>query len=241
METITIELPSSGDRVSVELVRKKMKTCRLKVYPDQRVRLSIPARVSTKWAESFLREKSSWIEASLERFRKKADQSAEIEIKNGCRIRLLGEEMTLEVSEGEQDCVSQEGSRIYIRTRSPEDQERVKAVFETWWRGQTKAILNDRVDQWYPVVEQYGIERPRIAVRKMRTLWGSCSFYRKAVTFNFYLIQASLPCVDYVVLHELAHFRHPNHSKAFYDFLGVYMPDWKERKSRLNREVIPWT
>lgn len=224
----------------VELVRKKIKTCRLKVYPDQTVRLSIPTRVSVKWAESFLREKGSWIEASLERFQRAAGQAANIEIKDGCRIRLLGEDMTLEVSEGKQDRVSQEGNRIYIRTRGPEDQGRVRAVFETWWRGQAKAILNDRVDQWYPVVEKYGIERPRVAVRKMRTLWGSCSFYRKVVTLNFCLIQASLPCVDYVVLHELAHFRYQNHSKAFYDFLGAYMPDWEERKSRLNREVVPW-
>lgn len=223
----------------VELVRKKMKTCRLKVYPDQTVRLSIPTKVSTKWAESFLREKSSWIEASLKRFQKTAGQAVEIEIKDGCRIRLLGEEMTLEVSEGERDCVYQEGNRIYIRTRSPENQERIEAIFEKWWRGQAKAILTDRVDQWYPVIEKHGVEKPRIAIRKMRTLWGSCSVYRHVVTFNFDLIKAHASCVDYIVLHELAHFIHPNHSRQFYDFLSRYMPDWKERRRMLNQSVVP--
>lgn len=239
MKTIIITLPISGNKVPVELERKKMKTCRLKVYPEQTVRLSIPIRVSTKWAEAFLREKSGWIEAKLEFFQKTASAAAKREIGNGSSIKLLGEDMTLAVSECEKDWVRQEENRIHICARAADDQERVKAVFETWWRGQAKTILESRVDHWYPVIEPYGIERPRVAVRKMRTLWGSCSVHRNVVTFNLSLIQAHISCVDYVVLHELAHFLYPNHSKGFYDFLSGHMPDWKERKTRLNQEVVP--
>lgn len=239
MRTIIITLPVSGRKVPVELERKKMKTCRLKVYPEQRVRLSIPTRVSTKWAEAFLREKSGWIEAKLELFQKTAGAAANREIVDGSSIRLLGEDMTLAVSEREKDSVHQEENRILICARDTDDQERVKAVFETWWRGQAKTILEGRVDHWYPVIEPYGIEKPRVAIRKMRTLWGSCSVHRNVVTFNLSLIQARISCVDYVVLHELAHFLYPNHGKGFCDFLSSYMPDWKERKSRLNQEVVP--
>lgn len=223
----------------VELVRKKMKTCRLKVYPGQTVRLSIPVRVSTKWAEAFLREKSGWIEAKLEFFQKTAGAAAGWEIRDGASIKLLGEDMSLAVSECEQDAVCQEGKGIHVCARGTDDRERVRAVFEAWWRGQAKTILEERVDHWYPVIEAYGIEKPRVAVRKMRTLWGSCSVHRKVVTFNLSLIQACVPCVDYVVLHELAHFLYPNHGKGFHDFLSRHMPDWKERKSRLNQEVVP--
>ncbi|MDE6282067.1 MAG: M48 family metallopeptidase [Oscillospiraceae bacterium] len=239
MKTIIITLPTSGNKVPVELERKKMKTCRLKVYPEQTVRLSIPVRVSTKWAEAFLREKSGWIEAKLEFFQKTAGAAAKRELGNGSSIKLLGEDMTLVVTECEKGSVYQEEKQIHICARAADNQERVKAIFETWWRGQAKAILEDRVDEWYPVIEKYGIERPRVAVRKMRTLWGSCSVHRNVVTFNLSLIQACIPCVDYVVLHELAHFLYPNHSKGFYDFLSGHMPDWKERKSRLNQEVVP--
>lgn len=239
METIIITLPLSGNKVSVELERKKMKTCRLKVYPDQTVRLSVPRRVSKKWAEAFLRERSGWIEAKLEFFQKTAGTAAEREVGDGSSIKLLGEDMTFAVSECEKDCVYQEEKRIHIYTRDTDNQERVKAIFEKWWRGQAKIILEDRVDQWYPVIEKYGMEKPRVAVRKMRTLWGSCSVHRKVVTFNVSLIQAPVPCVDYVVLHELAHFLYPNHGKGFYDFLSDHMPDWKERKRRLNQEVVP--
>ena len=148
MKTIIITLPASGNRVPVELVRKKMKTCRLKVYPEQTVRLSIPVRVSTKWAEAFLREKSGWIEAKLEFFQKTAGAAAKREIGDGSSIKLLGEDMTLVVSECEKDYVFQEEKQIHICTRDTDNRERVKAVFETWWRGQAKVILEDRVDEW---------------------------------------------------------------------------------------------
>lgn len=61
---------------------------------------------------------------------------------------------------------------------------------------------------------------------------------RHIVTFNFYLIKARMPYIDYVVLHELVHFLYPNHSKYFYAFLSNYMPDWKERKNVLDQNVV---
>ena len=72
----------------------------------------------------------------------------------------------------------------------------------------------------------------------MKTLWGSCSVNRNKVTFNQYLTKAKPACIEYVVLHELVHFLYPNHSKKFYDFLSIYMPDWKERKKVLDTEVV---
>ena len=71
------------------------------------------------------------------------------------------------------------------------------------------------------------IPMPKVYIRKMATMWGSCSIKRGAVVFNLYLLKAKIACIDYVVLHELTHFLYPNHSKQFYYFLSNYMPDWK--------------
>lgn len=120
----------------------------------------------------------------------------------------------------------------------PDNQEHVKKLFENWWRKQAKSILIERVRYWYPIVEKYGVEMPKVSVRKMKTLWGSCSVAHQAVTFNFYLIKARMPYIDYVVLHELVHFLYPNHSKHFYAFLSNHMPDWKERKFVLDQDVV---
>ena len=92
--------------------------------------------------------------------------------------------------------------------------------------------------EYYPIIKKYDKDLPKIQVRKMKTLWGSCSVNRGVITFNQYLLKAKPACIDYVVLHELVHFIYPNHSKQFYDFLSIYMPDWKERKKVLDQDVV---
>ena len=175
-------------------------------------------------------EKSGWIELKLQSFQKTVGYAATKEIRNGYSIRMLGEDMIFALSQCEKECVYAEGKKIRICCKSPEDQAHVKQLFEAWWRRQAKEILQERVHVWYPIVEKYGVAMPELSIRKMKTLWGSCSIARHVITFNFYLIKARTPYIDYVVLHELVHFLYPNHSKQFYAFLSNYMPDWKERK-----------
>lgn len=238
MEMISITLPESKNTTNVYLDRKEMKTCRLKVYPDQRIVLSLPHSVPLEWAESFLTEKSDWIERKLQSFKKTVGYAATTEIRNGYSIKLLGEDMIFVLSQCEKERVYSEGKTIHICCRTPDNKDHVKNLFLSWWRKQAKGILEDRVRFWYPIIEKYGIEMPKISVRKMKTLWGSCSVARHTVTFNFYLIKARMPYIDYVVLHELVHFLYPNHSKHFYAFLSNHMPDWKERKLVLDQDVV---
>ena len=98
--------------------------------------------------------------------------------------------------------------------------------------------MNERVEALYPIIRKYDKSLPKVYLKKMKTLWGSCSVDRGAVTFNQYLIKAKPACIDYVVLHELIHFIYPNHSKQFYDFLSIHMPDWRERKTVLDQDVV---
>ena len=119
--------------------------------------------------------------------------------------------------------------------REPENPDQVRKIFDLWWRKRGLEFLYHRTDQWYFSVKKYGIPYPRLFLRKMKSLWGSCSVTRNKITFNFYLLSQEADCIDYVVLHELIHFRYPNHSREFYAYLESLMPDWRERKNRLNQ------
>ncbi len=238
MEKVQITLPKSKNVAFVLLDRKKMKTCRLKVYPDQKVVLSLPETVPIDWAQNFLNEKASWIEGKLQSFQKTVGYAATNEIRSGYSIQMLGEDMIFVVTTCDKDRVYSEGKTIHICCTEAADQERIKHLFEKWWRQQTRTLIEDRIRYWYPIVEKYGIAFPKVSVKKMKTLWGSCSVGRGVVTFNFYLMKARMPYIDYVILHELVHFLYPNHSKHFYAFLSNYMPDWKERKKVLDQEIV---
>ena len=69
-------------------------------------------------------------------------------------------------------------------------------------------------------------------------MWGNCLDNKGKITLNFYLYQAGVGYIEYVLLHELIHFIHRNHTQQFYDVLSIYMPDWKERKETLDPEII---
>ncbi|MCC8163135.1 MAG: M48 family metallopeptidase [Lachnospiraceae bacterium] len=238
MECIDIILPSSGQSCCVAIDRKNMKTCRLKVYPDRSVVIAVPRQTPSDWIEKFLTQKAQWIEKKLELFEKTAGYAATTEIRNGLSIRMLGEDLVCQILKTEKSDIYRKGNILYIAGPNTCSQEKLFQQFDRWWRKEAQLVLQKQVDELYPVIGKYGIEKPQIALRKMKTLWGSCSVNRKMITFNQYLIKARPACIEYVVLHELVHFIYPNHSRQFYDFLSIHMPDWKERKKILDLDVV---
>lgn len=238
MEIQEIALPSSKKTVFVEIERKQMKTCRLKVFPDLTIKLSAPKSAPSEWIREFLIEKSGWIEVKLERFKKTTGYAATTDIRNGMSIKLLGEDLLFSVAYSNKNIVYREGKTIHVCSNDINNSDKLLALFEKWWREQSIVILTNEMEKLYPIVGKYGVVFPKIALRKMKTLWGSCSVQRGVVTFNQYLVKAKPACIEYVVLHELVHFIYPNHSKKFYDFLSIQMPDWKERKKILDLDVV---
>jgi len=73
-----------------------------------------------------------------------------------------------------------------------------------------------------------------LRIRHMKSRWGSCSVSR-AILLNTELVKAPVHCIDYVIAHELCHFKYRKHGDQFYRFLGKLMPDWQDRKRRLER------
>ncbi len=105
------------------------------------------------------------------------------------------------------------------------------------WQSIQAGILCRRISrQYYPCFEQLGVGFPEIKIRKMRSRWGSCMPGKQKITYNSLLLAQPLECIEYVVVHEFAHFIHPDHSKDFYHFVEQVMPDWKKRRDRLGRQ-----
>ena len=96
------------------------------------------------------------------------------------------------------------------------------------------AIFTEILDEVYPAFIPYGIARPKVRIRTMKSCWGSCLVNKGIITLNRKLLMKPRECIEYVVVHELCHFVHPNHSKQFYGFMEQFMPDWKERRAYLN-------
>ena len=93
----------------------------------------------------------------------------------------------------------------------------------------------EKIKNYYDTIfRKYGVQYPLIQIRKMKTMWGNCNFVKNIVTLNLYLAKTPLVCIDYVIVHELAHLIHHNHSKEFHNLVTTILPDWKDRKKLLN-------
>lgn len=102
-------------------------------------------------------------------------------------------------------------------------------------RNQVRLLLYGICEEIYPLFRPYGVTYPVIKIRKMTSRWGSCQPLKGIITLNSKLAQVPRECAEYVVVHEFAHFLQPNHSKDFYGVVAGIMPDYKERKKKLEQ------
>lgn len=93
-------------------------------------------------------------------------------------------------------------------------------------------IFKERLDYWYGVFEE-NIPIPNMKIRKMTTRWGVCNIKNHNVTLNYMLYKYDITCLDYVIVHELSHFIHHNHSRDFWLLVSKYYPNYKEARKML--------
>lgn len=94
-------------------------------------------------------------------------------------------------------------------------------------------ILRAAVLRVYPLVQPCSVAFPEIKMRKMKSQWGNCHCHQGYITLNTALVRCPEGLMDYVALHELVHFLHPNHGPGFQGAMTALMPDWKTRRAAL--------
>lgn len=239
MKYITLELSQINGTVDVKIVRKNIKNVHLKVFRSLEVVLSVPMQVPQEWIENFLFKRIKWIDEQITKYKLSDGTNTLDSIKNGTSVQMLGKDMRIVFQEDSKNYIEVDEKRITLYLKDVTNEEFAQKMFLRWWKKAAEDVFQNELNSLYEkIFKKYQIAKPDIYVRKMKTLWGSCTPSKSKVTFNNYLFKANIRCIQYVVLHELTHLLYPNHSKQFYDFLTVHMPDWQERKKQLDTEVV---
>ena len=239
MSEFDIFLGPINGTVKVQIHRKRIKNVHLKVFRSLEVMLSVPEQVPDEWISSFLLSRQKWIDDQLTKYKKTRGYNNLADIKNGSSTQYLGKDMRIYKEASSSNHVEVNEKRIHLFVTDENDDDLVQKVFNKWWRQTAKRVYQSEVDNYYDrVIRKYNIDKPTVVIKKMKTLWGSCTPQKGKITLNEYLLKANIRCIQYVVLHELTHLLYPNHSSDFYDFLTIHMPDWKERKKQLDTEVV---
>lgn len=227
-----------GKKKMVEVTEKSVRRVRLKVFPSQEIKLTVPNDTPTDWVTSFLVSKTKWMEEKLTAFEKTQAVEKEDHIRTGVSTRVLGRQYIVRVIQANRKYVEITDNELLLYTPNKEMQMDVDKQYNNWWQKTSKQYFLNRLDDLYPIIQKHEIQRPDVKVAKMKTLWGSCSRRMNKINLNYYLLKAPPPCIEYVILHELTHFLYPRHDKNFLDFLSVHMPDWRERAKLLDNEIV---
>lgn len=221
-----------GD-ITVDVVRKNIKNIHLSVYPPTgSVRISAPERLSLDNIRVFALTKQGWIKTQQKKMREQERETRREYIDRESHY-LWGERYLLWVEEADQPpCVTLKYRQMILRVRPGATLLKKQAVIAEWYREQVRAALPALIAKWERIM---GVTVNGYTVRKMKTRWGSCSSVSGKIQINTELARKPSECLEYILVHELAHLLEPSHNRRFIALMDQFIPKWRLYKDELNR------
>lgn len=214
-----------------------VKRLRIVVHPNLTVCVRAPDGYSESEIHQAIRSKAPWIAKQLDALAAFHPLPVPHKYISGETIIYLGRQYRLKIEEGKTTETKLRGRFLHIAVRDKHDYALVRNAVTSWYRSRASEVFRRYLDACMKVVGRHGVANPTFVIRDMRTRWGSCSASGRVI-LNLRLIQAPVHCIEYVIMHELCHLAHHNHSPAFYRLLVRCMPDWEKRKMVLNSVAI---
>jgi predicted metal-dependent hydrolase len=228
--------------IDIEVVYKDIKNLHIGVYPPAgRVRVAAPKRLDKERIRLAVIQRLSWIKQQQKQLQDAVRQS-EREMVTGESHYVWGSRLRLRVVE-RPGRVHVEVDRNHLVLYMPEgsDQEARSAALQRWYRSELRRAVPPLISKWEPIigrtVSQWGIKR-------MKTKWGSCNRESGHIWINLELAKKHPNCLEYVVVHEMAHLLERNHGEAFSKLMDSLLPDWRSRRDDLNKTPLAdeqWT
>jgi hypothetical protein len=226
-------IPKEVLGLRVEVVRSIRRTAGLHIVgTDLQVR--IPEHLEDQRVAEILKQKRPWIRSKVAELQRVPPHRTK-ELVSGETFPYLGRNYRLKVQEGRQVGVCLSGGYLRATIRSTEQNEtqelRIQQYLQNWYRSRALERLQDKTHRY---AKQVGVSPAGISVRNFKSRWGSCD-KKGEVVFNWNIIKAPHSIVDYVVIHELCHLIHPNHSKVFWELVGRHDASYPEHRQWLRK------
>ena len=218
-----------------ELFYTDRKTLGIKVYPDTSVKVFAPIDTDLPIIEQHLKAKRKWIEKQQRSFRSYLPATPARQYIGGESFLYLGKQYMLKIETSTAEEVKLYQGRLVVKTLNPEATH-IKKLLQQWYIARATILFNKLFEEQFYLFKRFGLEKPVLQIKKMEKRWGSCTPQQKII-LNPELIKAPVACINYVILHELCHLVHHNHSKAFYRLLENFMPDWQKYKQLLETKM----
>lgn len=234
MSTASAYLTIRG--IDVDVVYKDIKNLHIGVYPPMgRVRVAAPLKLDDERVRLAVIQRLPWIKKQRQQLRTASRQS-EREMVTGESHYVWGVRHRLKVVERPGRAHFEiDGDRLLLYVPDGTTTERRRQLLDCWYREQLRTALPDVIAIWE---QRLDASVPRWTIRRMKTKWGSCNRETRHIWVNVELAKKHPDCLEYIVVHEMAHYIERNHGERFTKLMDGFMPDWRSRRDRLNASPL---
>ena len=232
MNDYTGSINYGREDIKFEVLFVKRNSMEVAVHPDSSVVIKAPIGTAAEEIKMRVTKRARWIKKQINYFRQFDPRTPPRRYIGGESHLYLGRQYRLKLTEGNISQVKLLRGYFWISCKDKDDTDNIKNLLESWYLTKARDKLKDCFEHCWPNFERLNLSYPRLKIRRMKTRWGSLS-RTGTLTLNLNLIRAPRECIDYVITHELCHLKYHDHSPGFYKLLEKVMPDWENRKHKL--------
>lgn len=221
-----------GD-ITVDVVFKDIKNIHLSVHPPAgRVRISAPLRMDIDTIRIFAISRLGWIKQQQKKFQEQERETPREYLELESHY-VWGNRYLLKITEADEaPLVELKHNKMVLRVRPGTDDKKKQAIIDAWYREQLKKAVPPLISRWETLM---GVKVERFFVQRMKTKWGSCNHKAGNIRLNTELAKKPPECLEYIIIHEMAHLLEPTHNSRFVTLMDRFMPKWEFYRDKLNQ------
>lgn len=217
--------------IEFNLEYRKRKSLGIKVHPDNQVEVLAPFKAKEEKVLERVKVKAPWILKQIDHFNTYKPSTPARRFINGETHLYLGRQYRLKIVPDEVDVIKAYRGQLWMHSQNPTP-EALRVQLDKWYKQKALVVFTELLEEVLPKFKRYRISEPALSIRTMSKRWGSCTPAGRII-LNTELIKAPKGSIEYVIIHELCHLVHHNHTKAFQSLQSRMLPDWRKWKDRL--------
>lgn len=235
---MTEQVAYGNTTIAFSIRRTGRKTLAIEVHPDLSVRVVAPAASSLAAIREKVLKRARWIVRQQAYFEQFLPRTPERQYVPGETHFYLGRKYVLRVRPANKEEVKLKGGQLVVFLNDVNDTMGIKRLLGSWYYAHAKRRFQQTIEDCLSRFKKHQLATgPPLTVKRMERRWGSCTPNGRII-LNPEIIKTPAKCIEYVVIHELCHLIHPNHSREFYELQTEIMPDWEKWKLKLEKTLI---
>lgn len=228
---MTSAIQFGSKQIDFRLEYSNRKSLGITVTPEMNVLVKAPAETSLEKVKEKLRKKAPWIIRQQSFFLSFQPKTPPRKFIGGETHLYFGRQYRMKIHKSKNESVKLKGQFIEV---SIADKSRAKQLVSEWYLQNARTKFHSIAKPLIEKFKKHKVEPSSIVLREMPTRWGSCT-PRGKIILNPELIKAPKGCIEYVIIHELCHLIHHDHTQKFLDLQEKEMPDWEKWKMKLEK------